>query len=148
MTPCEMMATLYGWMVTSKETGQEKGQTEISFQTFPKYLPIWLFGIDGTFSILLNGHYIPVYNNYTDEIVYKKEDNSQMTIQYCDKLNSWKVFDQEKGTLARISIATFHKPLDQIRKTIYWEVYNDRMGNYEIQPFARTSLLPLYKPVI
>jgi hypothetical protein len=137
MTPCQMIAKVYRWM----DDIQEREVLELSFQTLPKYFPIWLLGIHGTFSVLLNGYYIPVYNNYTNEIVYKKEDNSKMTIQYCDKLCSWKAFDQEKGTLARISAVTFQKPLDQINRTIYWEVYDDKMNKYEIQPFARTSLI-------
>jgi hypothetical protein len=106
-----------------------------------QYAPIILRGVNGKFSNI-NGLYIPVYSNTTMDIVYKKSDDSHITIQYCDKIRSWKLFDEGKGTLARISATTSQIPLDNIRRKTYWEIYNDDVvGGFEIQPYAHISLI-------
>lgn len=149
MTPCEFIAKMYVLLLTTLETvkmenrqNSQNTQNIIEMQNIKYYIPITMYGVNGKYSIM-NGLYLPVYNNQIMDILYKKADNSQVTIQYCNKRSSWKVYDERNGTLARISTRVRQIPLDDIGLgyNTYWEVYNESLNGYEIQPFVRISII-------
>ena len=90
------MAKWYArWAAYIHVLHQESRSSNMELQNIHNYIPVTMHGVGGKYSVV-NGLYIPVYNNQTMDISYKKADNSNITIQYCSKRKSWKVYDETR----------------------------------------------------
>lgn len=77
------------------------------------YVPIYIIGTRGEYADIVNGQYIPIINQLTHTIYYKKSNNSNIRIEYHSYCHSWKIVIN-RDEIAQIKPFVKQVPLDTL----------------------------------
>lgn len=120
MSSCSLMYCKHDNMWLSMNL-RDQYYNKSEYHRIHDYVPVVILGAYGEYGDIINGQYIPLVNQITNSIYYKKANNSNVQIDYQSYCHTWKIVIHGHETIAQIISIVQPVPLDTLRN-VYWLV--------------------------